>query len=323
MERLETDVLALIPRLVPGSCYVVDESMQILAAEDPTLADLGISVREFIGHLFHPLATNSLCTAEEEASGRDGSSLLKPSGRLVSLACNHATRTFIYSGKPMKELMDNPSGLYLLVGHDVTGLVNTARDSQYRALHDPLTGAYSRWFLEELLSREKSRSKRTRESIGFVYVDIDHFKKINDTYGHKAGDRVLRTLAKTLQSQVRESDAVVRLGGDEFLLILPGLGNCTKLVEERIATAVSDCAKRTCQEFPPFGISIGSSSWTPSMKRRVADMIDEADFAMYAARLRKRSLGTQSGPDSTPAHRAAAQRYPLLLASRNRTDAEK
>ncbi|MBN2086524.1 MAG: GGDEF domain-containing protein [Anaerolineales bacterium] len=89
------------------------------------------------------------------------------------------------------------------------------------AVHDSLTGLYNRHYLEDTLKRELARAAREKYPVSFIMIDIDNFKKVNDTFGHKAGDAVLRDLAALLRKHSRAGDIVFRYGGEEFLAILP------------------------------------------------------------------------------------------------------
>jgi diguanylate cyclase (GGDEF)-like protein len=94
---------------------------------------------------------------------------------------------------------------------------------QEQALCDPLTGLYNRRYLDEFFSREVARAQREQEPIALALIDLDHFKRLNDEHGHLEGDDVLKGVAQHLLENLRTSDAVFRIGGEEFLLILPGV----------------------------------------------------------------------------------------------------
>ena len=92
---------------------------------------------------------------------------------------------------------------------------------QQESVRDPLTGLYNRRYLEERLEQETRRAVRAHGKLGFLMLDLDHFKRFNDTYGHDAGDIVLRQTARSLQGSIRAEDAVCRFGGEEFVILLP------------------------------------------------------------------------------------------------------
>ena len=158
------------------------------------------------------------------------------------------------------------------------------------ATRDQLTGVLNRREFDRLLEEERDRSLRFDHSLGLVLVDIDHFKKINDTHGHPAGDAVLREVARRLTTQVRTVDRVARIGGEEFALIL---------VQTDLAGAI-EAAKRACTtiEFGPIlatsshalnvTISAGVAA-LPLHAKTEADLVAAADKALYAAKTRGRN----------------------------------
>src|SRR6202166_338470 len=111
-------------------------------------------------------------------------------------------------------------GLRLLELED--NLVQAREMMRFKAMHDALTGVWNRGAILETLEREVTRSRREGISLGVLILDLDHFKSVNDNYGHPTGDAVLKEITKRMQTDVRPYDAVGRYGGEEFLVLLPG-----------------------------------------------------------------------------------------------------
>jgi two-component system, cell cycle response regulator len=111
---------------------------------------------------------------------------------------------------------------------------------KYIGLTDSLTGVYNRRYLDRRLLEEIARARRQRYDLSFMYIDIDHFKRINDTLGHQAGDEVLREVAARIKGELRVSDALARFGGEEFVVVLIDADlDSAAFVAERIRTAIS------------------------------------------------------------------------------------
>jgi len=107
------------------------------------------------------------------------------------------------------------------------------------ATHDEKTGLYNNKFLENMLDMEIEKAKRKQEKLSIFMIDIDFFKKINDTYGHMKADELLARLAKLLMKQIRKSDIAARFGGEEFFVLLPETDlNKTKKLTKRLRTAI-------------------------------------------------------------------------------------
>jgi diguanylate cyclase (GGDEF)-like protein len=110
-----------------------------------------------------------------------------------------------------------------------------------QSIRDPLTGLYNRRYLEEMLERETRRAVRAEQGLGVLMLDLDHFKQFNDTYGHDAGDAVLRETASLLLKSVRAEDIVCRFGGEEFMVLLPGADlKTTQARAERIRSRLRE-----------------------------------------------------------------------------------
>lgn len=153
-----------------------------------------------------------------------------------------------------------------------------------QANRDPLTGLYNRRYLDSTLERELARCKREGQPLSLILIDIDHFKQINDTYGHQAGDEVLKHLASMLSAQARAADVVCRYGGEEFLLLLPQmpLKNARERAEEW--RSGFEASTTSLGEFRMQAtLSIGIASY-PGHGTSPQELIRCADRALYSAK---------------------------------------
>lgn len=176
--------------------------------------------------------------------------------------------------------------LELLLGHAAEAVhrIRLQEKLKDQALHDPLTGVYNRRYFNQVIEQEIPRSRRYNHPIGFLMIDVDHFKDINDHYGHQVGDEVLQEVANLLQEHVRGSDVVVRYGGDEFLVLLIETNGEAEDVKRRILDGLA-VRNSTIRVFDfPVTLSIGSSHWSPSDARSVKEILAEADRRMYEAK---------------------------------------
>jgi len=176
--------------------------------------------------------------------------------------------------------------LELLLGHTAEAIrrIRLVEQLREQALRDPLTGLHNRRYLQQMIDREMKRSKRHGHGIGFVVLDIDRLKDINDQHGHQVGDAVLQEVAALLLSQVRDVDTLIRMGGDEFLLVLPEADLALQTVRQRI---IEEVARRNAarRDFDfPVTLSIGSAQWDPASDRSVEEVLSEADERMYASK---------------------------------------
>ncbi|HEY0263499.1 MAG TPA: sensor domain-containing diguanylate cyclase [Granulicella sp.] len=163
--------------------------------------------------------------------------------------------------------------------------LNLRETLRTQSIHDPLTGLFNRRYMEEALERELHRSSRRGTPLAILMVDLDHFKRFNDTYGHAAGDAALRELARVFQTQLRAEDIASRYGGEEFLIILP----------ENDRTTAWECAERLRRaveeiHFQHYGemleglrLSIGGACY-PQDGTTTETLERVADSALYRAK---------------------------------------
>ena len=154
------------------------------------------------------------------------------------------------------------------------------------ALTDSLTGLYNRRYLEVHLEKLLEKNQTSKKSLAVLLIDIDHFKPVNDTYGHKAGDEALKIFSQRLQENVRSFDLVARLGGEEFVVILPDVSEQRSLmVAERLRRAIAATKFDVGVEAGPIEIttSIGGTI-IDFGEHQVQDVLDRADKALYEAK---------------------------------------
>ena len=162
-------------------------------------------------------------------------------------------------------------------------LVDSKKKLEYQLEHDVLTGLYSRRFIMEKLNREIARSQRTGSSFAVAICDIDHFKKINDSYGHQAGDIVLREFGKILEGNIREYDSVGRIGGEEFLMITPLKNEEDEIsLFERVRSKVENGRIAVESGEISMTVSIGVTFYESG--KDSDKIISEADKALYIAK---------------------------------------
>lgn len=153
-----------------------------------------------------------------------------------------------------------------------------------QAIRDPLTGLYNRRYLAEILERELARAHREKYPVGFVMIDIDHFKQINDTFGHDIGDTILRKLAALLTEHTRIDDIVCRYGGEEFLVILPKITpELTYEITERWRTSFMDATLPLTLKDHRITLSCGITHY-PIHSKNGEELINLADKSLYQAK---------------------------------------
>jgi len=157
------------------------------------------------------------------------------------------------------------------------------RQAQAAALQDQLTGLNNRGAFDSSLKREIDLAQRQRSPLSLIVLDIDHFKAVNDTYGHSSGDSALKALAKAITDTMRRSDIAFRYGGEEFTLILSNTDiDAARIVAERVRVAVSQLSCSDGKRTFGYTISVGVSQL--GQGEDGASLFDRADQALYQAK---------------------------------------
>ncbi|SFM39806.1 GGDEF domain-containing protein [Thermodesulforhabdus norvegica] len=170
--------------------------------------------------------------------------------------------------------------LYVHYASDITRYKRMQQELYRLSITDPLTGAYNRRYFEKKLDEEIERAKRTGMTFSVVMFDIDHFKSINDLFGHEAGDMVLQVLVKTVKDRIRKTDLLARWGGEEFVLLLPAtpVDNAIVLAED-LRQRIERLGVHKVREFT---VSFGATEYRPG--DTPDSIISRADEALYAAK---------------------------------------
>ena len=170
-----------------------------------------------------------------------------------------------------------------------------------QSIRDPLTGLYNRRYMEETLTRELARADRNKTTLAVVMMDLDHFKKLNDTHGHHVGDAALKAVAGFLVASVRTSDVVCRYGGEELILILPdcslqdGVEKASELCTG-LRTVPVDGDDRSIRVTASFGVAVAFEHGNQPAK-----LLEAADRALYEAKHAGRNRVCVAHPNETPA----------------------
>ncbi len=173
-------------------------------------------------------------------------------------------------------------------------LVRANREIRALSLTDPLTGCYNRTYLEKYLPKEIERARRYGRPLSLLLCDIDHFKKVNDTYGHRSGDRVLIALVRFIMESVRENaDWVARYGGEEFLIVAPettlqGAVEMAGRIRGNLAGRPIELQSATVSITASIGVSSADQE-TDRARMCVQDMFNAADEQLYKAKMQGRN----------------------------------
>ena len=211
-------------------------------------------------------------------------------------------------GKTWVELSVNPLGPNLLQGllNDITERKRAESAAHELAVRDPVTGLLNRRGLDNALATLLGSPKAESRQLALLLVDLDYFKAVNDTFGHAAGDLVLREVANILSQSIRRTDIVGRTGGDEFVVLLPGIEGPQKAEEiaSNIIVGLSRPIVVGDEQLAHIGASIGISVTGPE-REPAAALLRRADLAMYAAKQAGRGRACLGQPDD-PSETAAA-----------------
>ncbi len=263
----------------PVYCYMISTEGIILNVNNAALEVLGYEKQELIGKPLRTIyAPESLPKMKQLLAKWQETGKLRDE-EIVIISKEGNRRSVILSTDAVKD--DDGKVLHSVsVQRDITERKRVEETLREMATIDPLTSLYNRRRFSEFLDHEIDRAKRYKTDLSIIMFDIDHFKKINDTYGHGEGDNVLRMLGARMKDIVRKSDIVARWGGEEFIVLAvnTNLRNA-QIVAEKIR---SDVENLHLTSGPGFTVSAGVAQFND--KDDANSLINRADKALYQAK---------------------------------------
>ena len=276
------DLLRNVVDILPVGVWIMDETGKILygnsAGHRIWAGARYVGVEQFAEYKGWWVATGKRIEAEEWAAAR---ALRKGETSIdeeVEIECFDGTRKIILnSAMPIRDGENRVVGA-VIVNHDITERKRFEEQLREMTERDPLTNTYNRRHLYAILETEIQRARRYGTALSVVMFDIDHFKKVNDTYGHLAGDRVLVKIADVVREELRSVDLLARYGGEEFVIVTPDIGRPQAVtLAERLRTLIASAKfdavpQVTCS----FGVYQFDNDNMDSFIRHVDDLLYQA-----------------------------------------------
>lgn len=261
-----TDSDATIISVNPAFAKLTGYSQEEIIGQNARILKSGRHDADFFHAMFQLLKTNKIWNGEVWSKRKDGSIFLEQLS--ISAICDQSDEVLQYVG----------------LCSDITERWDREQLIHQMALHDGLTGLPNRTLLMERLGQMIAKSHRDSRQIALMFLDLDGFKKVNDTLGHSIGDEVLKTVATRLSSLLRNTDTVARLGGDEFVLLLDNPENDEAIAQigARVISVVNE-PMHFDNAVAHIGTSIGIAAFKESACSPEA-LLKRADEAMYAAK---------------------------------------
>lgn len=276
------DLLRNVVEILPVGVWIMDATGKILYG-NPAGQRIWAGSQQVGVELFGEcrgwwVATGERISPEEWAAARALKNGETSIDEEVEIECYDGSRKIILnSAMPIRDT-DNSIAGAVIVHHDITERKRFEEQLREMSERDPLTNTYNRRHLYTILETETERARRYGTGLSVVMFDIDHFKIVNDTYGHLAGDRVLLRIAEIVQQELRSVDLLARYGGEEFLIVAPGIGRQRAVVlAERLRVLIAaekfdDLPQITCS----FGVYQFEDENTDALFRRVDDLMYKA-----------------------------------------------
>ena len=269
-----------------GFIFLLNVDGELVMATDKALEFAGLSNETVIGQKF--TATPWWKQSSKYKKNINNSIASVKKGQVVRFDAElfDHERKSVWFDLLFKPLKDNAGNVTMIMveGHDISDYKKNQTRLEQKAYFDELTGLANRTLLEKTISKAISFSARRKESFAVMFVDLDHFKELNDVCGHQVGDELLKKVAKQLRKCVREEDEIARLGGDEFVAVLTSVKTQAEagIVAARLNQSILELSQED-EQLVRISASIGVAFY-PDDGKNMETLIDRADKAMYAAK---------------------------------------
>lgn len=267
---------------VRGQAAAGHPTIAVVAFEDVSGPDQMTDIRKLVASMGGPVilvsgGADEITVAHLLEAGVEAILSPQVNGELMAAQVSRLLRHVL-----LHQTLESERGTHRRI---LSQLALTTRKLHRQTLTDPLTGLANRRMGDAFLKRHWAQAERRQTPLSCMVIDLDHFKKVNDAYGHDAGDRVLQVMAEILKRQLRQEDLVVRLGGDEFLMICPLTSESEmSVLRNRLQAAVS----KTVLETGPLGFSAGIAQRDTQTMKGPEDMLRVADQRLMSLKRGRR-----------------------------------
>jgi diguanylate cyclase (GGDEF)-like protein/PAS domain S-box-containing protein len=285
--RLNISLHSKILDALPINIFLEDPEGRTIFVNNQACKAHGLNAEELVGKTVFDFFPNDIAMKQREID-------LEVWARKI-LQTNEVATEFqgkkghMLTGKTIIQLEDTKKEYLLGFGLDITDLKNAEEKIFHMAYHDALTGLPNRWFIKSCLKNYPTHANRMNSLEGVLLLDLDHFKVINDSLGHEAGDQLLVSVANRLNGVIRANKVLARFGGDEFIILIPNILSVDEAFEvsEEIVETMKEPFSIYGQKFtisPSIGISL-----YPDHGTDMETLIKNADLAMYHSKEKGRN----------------------------------
>jgi len=303
MHHVEEDYRLLASAIAHAAngIMILDTERRILTVNNAFTTITGYAPDEVVGHLLTRPQTRKIPGPTLYSIWADVRTSGRWEGEVWNVRKNGELYTMRLSLCVVPDDRQSEVSYYVAVFNDISPHKINEERLNYLATHDPLTGLPNRTEFERCCREAMARARRQGHRLAVLYIDLDNFKPVNDTYGHEAGDELLRVLGTRIQQMMRETDIVARIGGDEFSVLLTDLDDVSRsyIVACKLIDMLSQPAKSR-RGTHTVGASIGISTY-PDDGNDPQTLLRLADAAMYRVKQGRRSgVSFYSAPSGSP-----------------------